>query len=68
MSTITIRIPTPLRPFVGDAATLDADADTVGEALERVGADHPGFLQRLLDLQLGGRVGQGQVGDVHVRR
>lgn len=48
MSTITIRVPTPLRPFVGDAAILDAEADTVGEALERIGADHPGFLQRLL--------------------
>jgi molybdopterin converting factor small subunit len=48
MSAITVRIPTPLRPFVGHAATLDAEADTVGAALEKIGADHPGFLQRVL--------------------
>ena len=48
MSTITVRIPMPLRPFVGNAATLDAEADTVGAALESIGAHHPGFLQRLL--------------------
>jgi MoaD family protein len=48
MSTITVRIPAPLRPFVGNAATLDAEADTVGAALEWIGASHPGFLQRLL--------------------
>jgi MoaD family protein len=48
MSTITVRIPTPLRPFVGDAETLDADADTVGAALDQIGAQHPAFLQRVL--------------------
>jgi MoaD family protein len=48
MSTITVRIPAPLRPFVGDAAVLDTDADTVGAALEQIGKNHPGFLQRLL--------------------
>jgi len=37
----------PLRPFVDDAAVLDADADTVGAALEQIGARHPGFLQRV---------------------
>jgi MoaD family protein len=48
MSTVTVRIPAPLRPFVGDAAMLDAEADTVGAVLEQIGAQHPGFLQRLL--------------------
>ena len=48
MSNITVRIPTPLRPFVEDASVLDADADTVGAALEQIGARHPGFLQRIV--------------------
>jgi len=48
MSKITVRIPIPLRPFVGDAAVMDTDADTVGAALEQIGARHPGFLQRIV--------------------
>ncbi len=48
MSNITVRIPTPLRPFVDDATVLNADADTVGAALEQIGARHPGFLQRVV--------------------
>ena len=46
MSNITVRIPTPLRPFVDDASVLDADAETVGAALAQIGERHPGFLQR----------------------
>ncbi|NCF25390.1 MAG: MoaD family protein [Gammaproteobacteria bacterium] len=48
MSNVTVRIPTPLRPFVDDATVLDADADTVGAALMQIGARHPGFLQRIV--------------------
>ena len=48
MSNITVRIPAPLRQFVGDAPVLDADADTVGAALEHIGARYPGFLQRIV--------------------
>lgn len=48
MSKITVRIPMPLRPFVDDATVMDADADTVGAALEQIGARHPGFLQRVI--------------------
>jgi molybdopterin converting factor small subunit len=48
MSTITVRIPMPLRPFVDHVATFNTEADTVGAALERIGANHPGFLQRLI--------------------
>jgi MoaD family protein len=48
MSNITVRIPAPLRQFVGDAPLLDADADTVGAALEDIGARYPGFLQRVV--------------------
>ncbi|MGI9223644.1 MAG: MoaD family protein [Woeseiaceae bacterium] len=48
MSNITVRIPMPLRPFVDDAAVLSTDADTVGAALQQIGARHPGFLQRVV--------------------
>jgi molybdopterin converting factor small subunit len=48
MSKITVRIPMPLRPFVDDATVMDADANTVGAALEQIGAHHPGFLQRVI--------------------
>jgi MoaD family protein len=48
MSNITVRIPVPLRPFVDDADVLDADAETVGAALEQIGASYPGFLQRIV--------------------
>ncbi len=48
MSNITVRIPVPLRQFVGDAAALDTDAETVGAALRQIGATHPGFLQRIV--------------------
>ena len=48
MSKILVRIPVPLRPFVDDAAVLDAKAETVGAALEQIGASYPGFLQRIV--------------------
>ena len=48
MSNITVRIPVPLRPFVDDADVLDADAATVGAALEQIGVSYPGFLQRIV--------------------
>jgi len=38
MSSITVRIPTPLRPFVEDAPVVNADAETVGAALAQIGA------------------------------
>jgi MoaD family protein len=48
MSNVTVRIPAALRPFVGNAPVLDADADTVGAVLEYIGARHPGFLPRIV--------------------
>ena len=47
--TATIRIPTPLRNATGGAATVDVEADTVGEALKALDAAHPGFGERLFD-------------------
>jgi MoaD family protein len=48
MSDVSVHIPTPLRPFVDGAAVVNIDADTVGAALNRIGAQHPGFLQRVV--------------------
>jgi molybdopterin converting factor small subunit len=48
MSSVTVHIPLPLRPFVGGAAVVETQADTVGAALGQIGAEHPGFLQRIV--------------------
>lgn len=48
MSTVTVRIPMPLRSFTGGAAEVAVEAATVGEALERLGAAHEGLLARVL--------------------
>ena len=48
MSNVTVHIPLPLRPFVDGAAVVATEAETVGAALGRIGAEHPGFLQRIV--------------------
>ena len=49
MSDVTIRIPTPLRAFTRGAGEVSVSADTVGEALEVLGLEHEGILERILD-------------------
>ncbi len=44
---ITVKIPTQLRDAAGGAASLQADGETVGEALESVFAGHPELRDRL---------------------
>jgi molybdopterin/thiamine biosynthesis adenylyltransferase/rhodanese-related sulfurtransferase/molybdopterin converting factor small subunit len=44
---VTVRIPTPLRPFTGGAAQLEVSAATVGNVLERVVEQHPALRQHL---------------------
>ena len=44
---VTVRIPTALRPQVGDNESLEVDASTVGEALGNIKAQYPEFGQRL---------------------
>lgn len=46
---VTIRIPTTLRPLAGGAKTVEVEATTVGEALSALDAEHPGFADRILD-------------------
>jgi len=46
---ISIHIPTPLRSFTGGAATVEVQASTVGEALERLASEHAGIRRHLFD-------------------
>ena len=49
MSQATIRIPAPLRPLAGGASEVKVLGETVGDALEALGKEHDGFLERILD-------------------
>ena len=46
---VTVRIPTQLRPLAGGASEVPVEASTVGEALKALDAAHPGFAERLFD-------------------
>jgi sulfur-carrier protein len=48
MSTVTVRIPTPLRAFTGGADEVPAHGATVGEALTDLGARYNGLVERVL--------------------
>ncbi len=48
MSHATVRIPAPLRPLVGGVSEITAPGETVEDVLVRLGADHAGFLERVL--------------------
>ena len=46
---VTVRVPTTLRPISGGAAQVVVDGETVGEVLANLEAVHPGFRERLFD-------------------
>jgi len=48
VSSVTVHIPPPLRPFADQAAALEVEAATVGEALARVGAGREALISRVL--------------------
>lgn len=48
MTTVMLRIPTPLQPHAGGNARLTLEAATVREALERAGEFHPALVQQIL--------------------
>jgi len=48
MSRVTVQIPPPLRPFADDAAELSVEAATVGGAINRIGANRPALLSRIV--------------------
>lgn len=49
MSSVTVRIPTPLRAFTAGADQVCVQARTVGEALAALGSAHTGVLERVMD-------------------
>jgi len=61
---ITVKLPTQLRDLAGGAASVEAEGDTVGEALESVFAKHgelrdrlyekSGALRRFVNVYVGG--------------
>ena len=45
----SIKIPTPLRAYTGNQATIAVDGATVGEALGNLVSQHPDLKQHLFD-------------------
>ena len=48
MTIVTVRIPTPLRPYTQGADEVRAQGATVAEAIHALGAAHDGLLARVL--------------------
>jgi molybdopterin synthase sulfur carrier subunit len=48
---VKIRIPTPLRSYTGQEATVEADGATVGEVLMDLDRRYPGLRFRMVDEQ-----------------
>ncbi len=48
---VTVRIPTTLRPLAGGNATVELEPGTLAEVLSSLDKRHPGFADRLLDEQ-----------------
>lgn len=46
---VTVKIPTPLRPVTSGLAEVKAEGATVGEVLRRIDSEHRGFAERVLD-------------------
>ena len=46
---VTVRIPTPLRPFTAEQATVAVDGATIGEVLNQLTTIHDGLRQHLYD-------------------
>lgn len=45
---VTVRIPAPLRPVTGGAATVELDPGTVRELIDQLDARHAGFRERVM--------------------
>ena len=46
---VSVRIPTTLRPLTGGQSAVELDGTTVREVLGNLDGAHPGFADRLLD-------------------
>ena len=49
MSGVLIRIPTPLRRVTNGQDKVEVEAGNLGEIIERMESDFPGFKERLVD-------------------
>jgi sulfur-carrier protein len=49
MSTVTVKIPTPLRPTTAGQSEVKIEAGTVGEVLRKLDSQFQGFGERVLD-------------------
>ena len=46
---VSVRIPTQLRPLTGGQGEVSVEGATVGDALKALDVAHPGFAERLFD-------------------
>ncbi len=46
---VTVRVPTTLRPLTGGESEVSVDGDTVGAVLTALDAAHPGFAAKIFD-------------------
>jgi len=46
---VTVRIPTPLRPVTGGLGSLEVEGATVGDVLRQLDARYKGFAERVFD-------------------
>ncbi|MFQ5545466.1 MAG: ThiF family adenylyltransferase, partial [Acidiferrobacterales bacterium] len=51
MSTVTVRIPTPLRPLTAGADAVRVEGETIDDVLKTLGASHAGLLERVISPQ-----------------
>ena len=49
MSSVTVKIPTPLRPITAGKSEVKIEAATVGEVLRKMDSQFQGFGDRVLD-------------------
>jgi MoaD family protein len=49
MSSVTVKIPTPLRPITGGQSEVKIEGATVGEILRKLDSQYKGFGERILD-------------------
>jgi molybdopterin synthase sulfur carrier subunit len=49
MSSVTVKIPTPLRPITAGQSEVKIEGATVGEILRKLDSQYKGFGERVLD-------------------
>lgn len=46
---VTVRVPTTLRTLTGGKSQVEVEGETVGQVIDALEAQHPGFVDRLLE-------------------